>query len=112
METGSARIYNDFSGLGDLRLQAKLDPDAAAREVAEQFESIFVGMMMKSMRDATPKDGLFNSDQMEAYQEMFDKQLAVDLSAKGGLGLASMIEQQIAQRTAMAPETQAPTDTD
>lgn len=97
MEVGVANVYNDFSGLNSLKLQAKKDPDKAAHEVALQFESIFVGMMMKAMREASPKDTLFGGNQMEAYQDMFDKQLALDLSAKGGLGIAKMIEQQIAR---------------
>ncbi|PCJ26659.1 MAG: hypothetical protein COA96_04890 [SAR86 cluster bacterium] len=96
MSDGLASVYNNFSGLSSLKLQARVDPSEAAKEVAQQFESIFVGMMMKAMRDATPKDGLFNSDQMEAYQEMFDQQLALDMSASGGLGLGRIIEQQIA----------------
>ncbi len=97
MDTGLASIYNDFSGLSKLRHQAQEAPDQAAHEVAQQFEAIFVGMVMKAMRSATPKDGMFDSDQMEAYQDMFDKQLALDLSAGGGLGLARIIEQQIAK---------------
>lgn len=96
MGTSLASVYNDFSGLSSLRQQARVDPENAAHEVAQQFESIFVGMMLKAMRSAIPKDGMFNSDQMEAYQDMFDKQLALDLSARGGLGLAKIIEQQIA----------------
>jgi flagellar protein FlgJ len=95
MDTAIAGIYNDFSGLNSLMQQARAEPNKAAHEVAQQFESIFVSMMMKAMRSATPKDGLFGSDQMEAYQDMFDKQLALDLSTSGGLGLASIIERQI-----------------
>lgn len=97
MDAGLANDYNDFSGLNSLKHKAQTQPDEAAHEVAQQFESIFVGMMMKAMRDALPTDGMFNSNQMEAYQDMFDKQLAVDLSAQGGLGLARIIEQQITQ---------------
>jgi flagellar protein FlgJ len=95
MDSAKAAIYSDFSGLASLKRQASSDPQQAAREVAQQFESIFVGMMVKSMRDTLPDDSLFGSHQMEAYQEMFDKQLAVDLSRKGGLGLADIIERQI-----------------
>jgi len=93
--SSQAQIYSDFSGLAELRRQAGSDPDKAAKEVAQQFESIFVGMMVKSMRDTLPKDGLFSSNQMEAYQDMFDKQLALDLSKRGGIGLAEIIEKQI-----------------
>lgn len=95
LNTTSPAVYTDFSGLDNLKRKAGSDPNAAAREVAQQFESIFVGMMIKSMRDTLPKDGMFASSQMDAYQDMFDKQLSVDLSSKGGLGLAEIIERQI-----------------
>lgn len=92
----AAAVYTDFSGLANLRLQAKVEPDQAVKEVAQQFESLFVGMMLKAMRDTLPKDGLFSSNQMDAYQDMFDRQLAVDMSSDGGIGLAQLIERQIA----------------
>lgn len=107
METGVAGVYNDFAGLNNLRLQARENPDQAVHEVAAQFEAIFVGMMLKAMRAATPADGMFNSDRMEAYQDMFDKQLALDLSAKGGFGLARIIEQQISRGLALRSDTAA-----
>lgn len=96
MTNSVAQVYTDFSGLKELSAQARAKPDAAAAEVAQQFESIFIELMMKSMRDATPQDSLFNSDQMEAYQDIFDKQLAVDMASSGGLGLAEIIQRQIA----------------
>ncbi len=98
-----AQIYTDFSGLKELSAKAQKEPDAAALEVAQQFESIFIELMMKSMRDATPQDSLFSSDQMEAYQDIFDKQLAVDMAASGGLGLAEIIQRQIASASGFNP---------
>ena len=100
--TTVANVYTDFSGLNALGLKARTAPEEAVSEGAKQFESLFISMMMKSMRDATPKDSLFNSDQMEAYQDIFDKQLAVDMATKGGLGLAEIIERQIAVKGAVA----------
>jgi len=96
----TASVYTDFSGLANLRLQAQSEPNEAAKEVAQQFESLFVGMMLKAMRDTLPKDGLFASNQMEAYQGMFDQQLALDMSRDGGVGLADVIERQIASSAA------------
>ena len=63
---------------------------------------------MKSMRSATPKDGLFGSDQMEAYQDMADKQLAVDMASSGGLGIAEIIQQQIMHTQGFASANPAP----
>ncbi|MEX0963841.1 MAG: rod-binding protein [Pseudohongiellaceae bacterium] len=102
MSNAVANIYTDFSGLKELSAQARTEPNAAAVEVAQQFESIFIELMMKSMREATAKDSLFSSDQMEAYQDIFDKQLAVDMAGSGGLGLAEIIQRQIASTPGFA----------
>jgi Rod binding domain-containing protein len=97
-------VYNDLASLGNLKTQSHENPQEALKEVARQFESVFVTMMMKSMRDALPKDGLFASSQMETYQEMFDQQLSLDLASNGGLGLASVIERQMSRT--LAPDNE------
>ncbi|MEA2079118.1 MAG: rod-binding protein [Pseudomonadota bacterium] len=91
-----AGLYTDFSGLTKLRAKATEQSDEAAKEVAKQFESLFLQMMLKSMRDATAPGESGESDQTKFYQEMFDKQIALDLSNTGdGIGLAKMLEKQI-----------------
>ena len=87
--------YHDFSGLNELRKAAKDDPEAATLEVAKQFESIFIQMMLKSMRAALPDGGLFDSNQMDTFQEMFDQQLGVSMANEKGLGLADVIARQL-----------------
>ncbi len=94
----SGAIYNDFSQFTTLRAEATKNPNAALEDVAEQFESIFLQQMLKSMRDATVKSGLFESSQMETYQSMADQQLAVQLSEQGGIGLARMMVEQMQTR--------------
>lgn len=101
LHSTNAAVYNDLAGLAALRHQASHAPDAAAAEVARQFEAIFVNMMLKSMRDATPEGGLFSGHEMSAYRDMFDKQLSLDLAAEGGIGLAPLIERQLAQANAL-----------
>lgn len=91
MSVPSAAIYHDFQGLSELRTRATGTPTEAIGEVAAQFESLFVQMMLKSMRDATIEGGLFQSDQMEVYQGMYDNQLSLALSGDGGLGLAEIL---------------------
>jgi flagellar protein FlgJ len=52
--------------------------------------------MLKSMRDATPQDGMFDTDQTRMYQSMLDQQLSQVLSSKAnGTGLAALIEKQL-----------------
>ena len=91
----SAGHYHDAQALSRLKLASKENPEAAAREVATQFEAMFIQMMLKSMRDAVPKGGLFNSNDMETYTEMADQQIAVNLSKSGGVGLAEVITRQL-----------------
>jgi flagellar protein FlgJ len=93
----AAAVYTDFQGLEALRREARDHSPAALRKVAQQFEALFTQMMLKSMRDATPGDAIFGSDQSKFYQEMFDRQVAVDMSAKGGIGLADLLVRQLGQ---------------
>jgi flagellar protein FlgJ len=67
----------------------------ALREAARQFESLFTSMMLKSMRQASFKDPIFGSDQADLYQEMYDDQVAAEMSKGKGLGLADMLVQQL-----------------
>lgn len=100
-------VYNDLRALTDLKTQSREDPKAALHEVAKQFESVFVNMMMKAMRDTLPKDGLLGGSDVQTYQEMFDQQLALDLGKQGSLGLASVIERQLSSVIAPVDTTAA-----
>lgn len=91
----SSRFALDAQSVDKLRLQAKQDPDAALKSVAQQFESIFMNMMLKSMREATPKDGMLDSEQGNLYTQLFDQQLTQKLSSGKGLGVADMLVKQL-----------------
>lgn len=94
----------DFHGLNQLRESAgKADQaDQTLRQVAAQFESLFVTMMLKSMRQAQLAEGIFDSDQSNMYRDMADQQMAMDMSASGGLGLQDMIIRQLGGNPAAA----------
>ncbi len=84
----------------DLRTKIRNDPQAGLKQAAQQFEGMLLQMMLKSMRDATPQDGLMDSDQTRFFTSIMDKQLAQNLSAQGKLGFAKMIEQQLGRNMA------------
>jgi peptidoglycan hydrolase FlgJ len=90
-----ASVYGDFSALEQLKGSAKRDEATAVRQVAQQFESVFARMMIKSMRDAIGKDPIFGSDQAQLYQGMFDDQLSLELTRGRGLGLADVLVRQL-----------------
>jgi len=95
LDANAARAYTDFSQFSKMRMDAKEAPKEALQEVARQFESIFLNMMLKSMRDASFGNPLFDSNQSEMYQEMFDKQISLDMTKGDGIGLAKALVQQM-----------------
>jgi flagellar protein FlgJ len=88
-------IYADFHGLNQLKAQAREDSDAVLDKVALQFESLFTQMMLKSMRDASLGEGIFDNDKTEFYRDLYDQQMALHLSESGGIGLAAVIKRQL-----------------
>jgi flagellar protein FlgJ len=82
--------------LDRLRLQAKQSPEQALKAVAQQFETVFMNMMMKSMREATPQDGMFDNEQTKMFTGMLDQQLVQNISSRG-VGLADIMIRQLSQ---------------
>ncbi|MGL5358468.1 MAG: glucosaminidase domain-containing protein [Shewanella sp.] len=99
--------FLDLGGLDSLRAQAQKDEQGALKQVAQQFEGIFVQMLMKSMREANAvfeSDSPMNSQTTKFYEQMHDQQMSVELSSKGVLGLADVMVQQLSPK---ADKTQA-----
>ncbi|MBE0396220.1 flagellar assembly peptidoglycan hydrolase FlgJ [Citrobacter amalonaticus] len=94
----------DAQSLNELKAKAGQDPAANIRPVARQVEGMFVQMMLKSMREALPKDGVFSSDQTRLYTSMYDQQIAQQMTAGKGLGLAEMMVKQMTQGQAQLTE--------
>jgi flagellar rod assembly protein/muramidase FlgJ len=111
-------FYADFAKLTELKGSAHAQNPQALREAARQFESLFTQMMLKSMRQANESmpsgTSMVDNDQSKMYLEMFDNQLALQLSKGRGLGLADMLTKQLAQMGAaqgVAEPTAPPTTT-
>lgn len=67
-----------------------------AKKVSQDFEALFVGMMMKSMRATVGKDKLTGGGHGdEVYQSMLDQEYAAASVKRGGLGIAKIIEKDI-----------------
>lgn len=92
----SASLAVSAQSLDKLRMQAKQSPDQALKLVAQQFETVFMNMMLKSMREATPQDGIFDSEQTKMFTGMLDQQLVQSMSSRG-VGLADIMVKQLSQ---------------
>ncbi|WP_184743566.1 MULTISPECIES: flagellar assembly peptidoglycan hydrolase FlgJ [unclassified Pseudomonas] len=96
--TADSGSYSDLNRLNQLKVGDK-NSEGNMRKVAQEFESLFLNEMLKSMRSATDalgKDNPLNTPAAKQYQEMYDQQLAVSLSREGGgIGLADVLMRQM-----------------
>ena len=92
------RLSLDVQGVDALRRTVRSSPQEGMKQASKQFEVMFMQMVLKSMREATPSDGMFGSQQEKMYTSMLDQQLAQNLSGRG-LGLAEAMFAQL-NRTA------------
>ena len=95
--TSDPRMTNalDFAGLAQMRAGAVKGDEKVTKEVAKQFEAVFINMMLKSMREATDRSGLLDSEATKTYESMFDQQLSTELSANGTFGIAQALQNQL-----------------
>jgi flagellar protein FlgJ len=89
-------LASDSRSLDQLKRAARDDPRQAVKKVATQFEALFMQMVLKSMREATPHAGLLDSQEQDMYRGMLDQQVAQQIAGKG-TGLAELIARQLAR---------------
>lgn len=93
----SGQVAFDANSLNDLKQASKENSPEAIKEVAKQFEAIFMNMMLKSMREASSsQDNPFDNEQSRTFTSMLDQQLTSNLTKKG-LGLADVLTQQLSK---------------
>ncbi|WP_370978937.1 flagellar assembly peptidoglycan hydrolase FlgJ [Agaribacterium sp. ZY112] len=93
-------VYTDLSGLQQLKHDA--DKEEALKKVAKQFESLFVSMLMKSMRQANDvfaEGSMFDSNESRFYRDMYDQQLSLSLSSGRGIGIADALYRQLSPQS-------------
>ena len=62
------------------------------RETAQEFEGVFIGMLLKAMRASVGSGGLFkNGMDTQTYRDMFDQEVGRQIAKGGGIGLAQLI---------------------
>lgn len=102
--TPDSGSYSDLNRLNQLKVGKDRDGEENVRKVAQEFESLFMNEMLKSMRSATEviaQDNPLNSQASKQYQDMHDQQLSVTLSKEGGgIGLADVLVRQLAKQQA------------
>lgn len=103
----SNKFVLDVGSVEGLKREARTDPEKALRQVASQFESLMMQMMLKSMREAADSAGTTDSQDTKMYKSMLDQQLSVAL-AKRGIGLAEVMVRQLSRAETPAVEAASP----
>jgi flagellar protein FlgJ len=98
----NAGLASDVNSLAGLRTRANADPKAAVREVAKQFEALFMQELMKSMRAATLSSGMLENEGSKLGTDMLDTQFATQMTGLPG-GLSEAITRQLERQMGLAP---------
>ena len=90
-----SNAYYDFTSLAALKSKATYHKEETSKPVLEKFEALFIDQMLQSMRKATVRSDLFDSQGVKLYESLFDKEISEELAKGGGLGLRKELEEQL-----------------
>lgn len=99
------RLALDVQSVDALRHTVRTSPEEGLKQVSRQFEALFMNMVLKSMREATPSSGLLENRDEKVYLSMLDQQLAQNLSGRG-VGLAEAMLAQLSRASASGGESE------
>ena len=99
-------VYTDISSLNKIKATGREDTAAGMKKVAKQFESLFINMMLKTMRESNKvfsEGNYLSSNELEIHQQNFDNQMSLHLSSGKGIGLADNLYKQLMQQYEIRP---------
>ena len=95
--TGSSLATTASTGPADTR---RLKNSANLDQAAKQFESVFTGMMLKSMRQAKLADPLFDSKALDTFRDMQDQMTVKAMAEHTPLGIGKAMRDFLAKSQA------------
>ncbi|MEI7969952.1 MAG: rod-binding protein [Betaproteobacteria bacterium] len=90
-----AQLAIDPQALGSLKAEARREGGEALRKVAQEFESLLLNQVMKSMRAVSFGDDISGSETTRTFTGMLDQQYVQAITRGPGLGLADLIVRQV-----------------
>ncbi len=76
---------------------SRLTSRANLKKAGEQFEAVFINMMLKSMRQASLGDGLLDTKDSDTFRDMQDKQVAESMAAHQPIGIGKAMTEFLAR---------------
>ncbi|THF65721.1 flagellar assembly peptidoglycan hydrolase FlgJ [Pseudothauera nasutitermitis] len=97
MDAGFQINALDPRSLSELQRLARDNPDSpeALRGAAKQFEALLWQMALKAMREATPKNSMFDSEHSRTYQSLLDQQMALEMAHSRNNGMSEVLFRQL-----------------
>ena len=93
MQRENSAEADDFKTANDASAHGS---NAELKAVADQFEAIFLEMLLKQARESKLSDGLFENNADDNFVQLFDQELAKSSSEKVDIGIAEAIIRQMA----------------
>lgn len=98
--TGSG---TDFDSV--LKKVSETGDEGKLREVCDQFESIFINMMFKNLRETQSEDTLIPKGQgQKIFEGMMDEELSNEMAKSGGFGISDVMYQQLSKQYGIGDE--------
>jgi peptidoglycan hydrolase FlgJ len=106
-----------FLGAGKMPGMESLGEHASRQQmeqVGQEFESVFLSMMLKEMRNSLDGGGFFGEESSDTYGGMFDMFIGQHLASSRPLGIADLLLEQYgysayqSQRSLLAEENVSP----
>jgi len=104
--TANDSLAVDVTGALALKARAAAGDKGALRAAAQQFESLMIGMMLKSLREtkfSEEDDPMTSGEGVKLYRDLLDQQWADKLSKGRGIGFADMIVKSMEKYAAPPP---------
>ncbi len=79
--------------------------DGELKKACQDFEAMFINMILKEMRKSVPKQGMLHGGmQEEMYVSMFDQKMAEKIASGRGIGLWQNLYEELAGKVLHRPE--------
>ena len=95
MQINTSSVDLAGSRVEELRSRAGAPTAARSEDLGAEFESLFVSLMLKEMRQTASEDGLFAGDSSDTYGGLFDMFLGQHIAQGSPLGIGKLIESQL-----------------
>jgi flagellar protein FlgJ len=101
MRISAPDIFDTSPALPQNIPDAKQLDKERAKQVAQEFETLYLDMMLKSMRSTVPSEDMGHAEQM--YREMLDGEYSKEMSKSQDFGIQKMVYDWITQSAGEEP---------